>query len=207
MTPADIAALHGLCERATPGPWRASGYEVFTVSDGGQGYPLDRYTDSKDVITEQCEECGNRKNVGIGHEPDAAFIAAARSALPALIDEAERLTKILDDRMCMKCGGQGEWCVDRCYGNEHYQEMEQCAECNGDGRTEEGAQKKIAALTAERDRLRSALATATAECDALRGEVDRLRGAHLHALARIAIDSLTDSESALLHDAMRKEGK
>lgn len=157
MTPADIAALRGLCEAA---PERIT-------QRLGHGGPTE---------SEQ-------------------FYEAARSALPALLDEVERLAKILDDRMCKECGGQGEWCVDRCYGNEHYHEMEKCHACNGDGRTEPGAVAEIQRLTA---RLR--------ECEA---ERDAAR-AQREATARVAIETTNaltaarDKLRALLREACGK---
>lgn len=76
---------------------------------------------------------------------NAAVLIAEVGTLKA---EVARLTKVLDDRMCQECGGAGEHCIDRLDGRgEHYQDIVSCPACNGDGRTEEGAQKTIEQLT------------------------------------------------------------
>jgi hypothetical protein len=62
--------LRALCEAATPGPWTHD-------YDGEQGYAVRGPSDGQTVC--------------IGYEEDAAFIAAARTALPEVIDELERL--------------------------------------------------------------------------------------------------------------------
>lgn len=79
MTPAEIAELRRLCEAATPGPYsvrhgRDQASDVYTVLDGNDMWVAD---------------CGNAPQ-------DAAFIAAARAALPAALDEVERLRKERD---------------------------------------------------------------------------------------------------------------
>jgi len=76
----DLKALRELCERATPGPW------TLYFDDG---HWLER-----PGTTDLCAHTNT----------DARFIAAARSALPALIDlvaakdaEIERLREVLRD--------------------------------------------------------------------------------------------------------------
>lgn len=67
----EIARLRELCAKATPGPWRHEQYGTAPC------YGL-RSTPLHLVVTVQGED-------------DAAFIAAARTALPALLDDVERL--------------------------------------------------------------------------------------------------------------------
>lgn len=75
MTPSELQHLRELCERATPCPWRTvevglvRDKQTFTVLDADEMWVAD---------------CGAAPH-------DAAFIAAARSAVPALIEEVEGL--------------------------------------------------------------------------------------------------------------------
>ena len=73
MTPAELQRLRELCERATPGPW-----EVF------YGHTWVLSTSTEDSV---CSSVRDR---------DAAFIAAARETVPALIAEVERLQAVAD---------------------------------------------------------------------------------------------------------------
>lgn len=66
MTPEERAALRELHAKATPGPWTARGREV----------------------------CWERGTIAPSFA-DAAFIAAAREAVPALLDELDRVEKAL----------------------------------------------------------------------------------------------------------------
>lgn len=70
MTPDRLAELKRLCEAATPGPWEANMDQVWC-----DGWLADVHRDE-----------------------NAAFIAAARTALPGLIAEVERLTDELAER-------------------------------------------------------------------------------------------------------------
>ena len=72
----NLASLRDLCERATPGEWHV---ECGPHTEGEWRVS----TSSGSVVV----EAGGYPT---GH-PDAAFIAAARSALPAAIAEIERL--------------------------------------------------------------------------------------------------------------------
>lgn len=89
MTDDDFKRLRDLASAATPGPWKFDGIDIFQLTDAGKGYPLDRYEDSRDVAVGRCQTCGTRDDAI--EDVDAAFIAAARSAVPALLDEIERL--------------------------------------------------------------------------------------------------------------------
>ena len=85
MTPERLAELGRLCAAATPGPWIAENAEV--LFDGSPG-------NAWGVESSGVEQC-IRKTV-VEHDfvqkCDAKFIAAARTALPALLDEIARLT-------------------------------------------------------------------------------------------------------------------
>lgn len=82
MTPDELKRLRELCEKATAGPWKSD-------------YCGDVWTISGEVP--HVNDGGMELFQGIGtttRGPDngnAAFIAAARTAVPALLDEVERL--------------------------------------------------------------------------------------------------------------------
>lgn len=65
MTPADLAAIEERCSAATDGPWRHDGFQLV-----------------------YCDELGDIANATSN---DAAFIAHARSDVPALLAEVRRL--------------------------------------------------------------------------------------------------------------------
>jgi hypothetical protein len=72
----DLGALRELCEKATPGPWEArlDRYDPVIVS-AGSNWPR-----------------GDDEAHATAYVPaDAVFVAAARSAVPALLAEVERL--------------------------------------------------------------------------------------------------------------------
>lgn len=73
----DIEKLRALLAAATPGPWKASIYY-----DDGQPSGVDVESESGSV----CDVRGRQLAT-----EDAAFIAASRDALPALLAEVERL--------------------------------------------------------------------------------------------------------------------
>lgn len=87
MTPADLAELRRLDAEGTPAPWRTADNPTRRALDGVtfvvQGDPAkprvpDRYIASYVPAA------------------DAAFITAARNALPALLDAAERAAQVRD---------------------------------------------------------------------------------------------------------------
>lgn len=102
MTKDDLARLRVLCEEATPGEW------VFDPPECFQG--------SAQIV---CESGDVAESL---YPPDAQFIAAAHSALPALLDELDRLRLVVDagtatirrleqnvrDRDELLAGAQGE---------------------------------------------------------------------------------------------------
>jgi hypothetical protein len=74
---AKIEELRALAEKATPGPWTV---EVGLDADDVRARPS---LNCSIATAQRCEE------------DDARFIAAAREALPALLDEVERLERRL----------------------------------------------------------------------------------------------------------------
>ena len=82
---AELPALRALAEKATPGPWRQHLVDDTTVIDEAgntvaQTFPDGGLDDDVDFATDTEQR-----------EHDAAFIATARTALPAALDEIERL--------------------------------------------------------------------------------------------------------------------
>lgn len=93
MTPTE--ALHlaqsarADADAATPAPWQFDGRDIDQMTDGGKGYPLGVYPDSKEIALGRCDECGNY--CGILEDADATWIASARSTVPLLADAVEKL--------------------------------------------------------------------------------------------------------------------
>jgi hypothetical protein len=79
----DEKNLRELCAAATPGPWKEHMGAIAQLTDGGEGYPLGFYPDAADIVMLRCEECGESTKMT---DADIAFVAAARTALPALLD-------------------------------------------------------------------------------------------------------------------------
>ena len=78
MTTEELKRLRELCEKATKGEW----YEDCGCVEDSCGMAT--------IAT-----CGHGGIVIDQYRADARFIAAARTALPALLDEVERLRKAL----------------------------------------------------------------------------------------------------------------
>ena len=85
LTNAKLAEWKALADAATPGPWIE--YERETH---GEHYVVWIGTDSGD-IAKLCDCVKVRGEVDGAVKADAEFIAAAREAVPVLIDEVERL--------------------------------------------------------------------------------------------------------------------
>jgi hypothetical protein len=85
MTPEQRAELRRIADAATSGPWEIQGPWPEVT--------LYQYQDEEDPRAPNkiasLGECRGHDNVK--DDPDAAFIAAARTALPALLDEVDRL--------------------------------------------------------------------------------------------------------------------
>ena len=89
--PLDLDAIEKRANAATPGPWRAcregacSCGQVWSI-------PLDRII-SHPAFEYDFDETSTPE---IYHAPNAAFIAAAREDIPALVAEVRRLRALLD---------------------------------------------------------------------------------------------------------------
>lgn len=86
MTQAELDALKALANAATPGPWGHWLHQVGGADWRGQWYLL------ADVY--------GSDNMGDEAAKNAAFIAASRAAVPALLAEVERLrafVPVVDD--------------------------------------------------------------------------------------------------------------
>lgn len=82
LTPDERAELRVLCEQATPEPWRFYG-------DGAHGPRVS----GPDLEAVPCDDCGDQVSIG---EADGRFIAAARTALPRLLDALEQAERDRD---------------------------------------------------------------------------------------------------------------
>lgn len=86
--PLDLDAIRERADAATPGPWwpwhrgQYVGWEIAVGEPDEDGRPTARLPD--DMRTD------------IGRAEDARFIAAARTDVPALVDEVERLRAVAD---------------------------------------------------------------------------------------------------------------
>ena len=78
MTQQELAALKALAEAATPGPWWIEGYASMF------GVFANNTDEQPETICDLPDDSRYSQN-------NAAFIAATRAAVPALIAEAERL--------------------------------------------------------------------------------------------------------------------
>ncbi len=79
----NVEEIEARCEAATPGPWRISrlrdgGDLVMQATDDAARNPIGVVVDCSDPY-------------GFNGDPDAAFIAAAREDVPALIAEIRKL--------------------------------------------------------------------------------------------------------------------
>ena len=81
MTPERIAELTALCEKAAPGPWRVGPVDDTRVEDaaGNEVAQIDGDYNQPDTWPQM--------------EANAAFIAAARTALPELLAEVTSITR------------------------------------------------------------------------------------------------------------------
>lgn len=118
MSALDLDALEALCDAATPGPWVAapSPWEGVSAPHG----------DPRDGGSCEIVDCVRGPSHG-----DAAFIAAAREALPALITRLraaeariERVGAILSDEGCD--------CYCDCDSDGHNADCDLCLACRID---------------------------------------------------------------------------
>ena len=87
ITDDEIKAARALCEAATPGPWTAR-FDEYVIGDNVSARVSIRNDDGAWVDSE-------RTIVNESMRGDAAFIAAARTLVPRLLDEVERLKAAL----------------------------------------------------------------------------------------------------------------
>ena len=89
------ARMQALCDAATPGEWVADGTIVrFPSSER----IIDAIKNRREIQCVKICDCTNEIYIGDDAISNAAFIAAARSGLPAALREIERLHAILAGR-------------------------------------------------------------------------------------------------------------
>jgi hypothetical protein len=89
MTTDESKALRALCEAATPGPWAEAVW--YGTNEGGWAAIGPHHAGADD----ECDDDASDNHARAEH--DAAFIAAARTALPALLDELARTRAQIDE--------------------------------------------------------------------------------------------------------------
>lgn len=92
MSDDQMAAIRALCDAATPGPWK------WWTSCSWRRLKSDRAGVSLSVAEPFVASDGH-PDLDI-KEADQAFIAAARTAVPALLDEVERLRAVVAKLSC-----------------------------------------------------------------------------------------------------------
>jgi len=102
----DLDHLKRLCEAATPGPWGWKKGRLMQMAA-----PESKYTYQRDIGYQETDYDFNDPAREEQAERDAEFIAAARTALPAALDEVSRLRQesmylqdILTGRGICYCG-------------------------------------------------------------------------------------------------------
>lgn len=102
MSDAELAALAELADRATPGPWHvrilddAQAMNLVAVSTRPDQGPGERWPDFDHTVLVAATLVQQPRYVSIADErwdENAAFIAAARTAVPRLLAEIERLRR------------------------------------------------------------------------------------------------------------------
>ncbi|OCZ64328.1 hypothetical protein A7P23_27745 [Achromobacter xylosoxidans] len=99
----DIEQLRTLLAKATPGLWSLG--KPYTDDEGYREFPLFASVNGTTVCP--VAVCLPFPHVSGMQEANAAFIMAARAALPALLDEVERLRAAQDARPCTCPSGDG----------------------------------------------------------------------------------------------------
>lgn len=91
MDATERARLRALCETATPGPWECNGVSV----DPEDGYVFARQganiRGTLIVLDDTYERCGS----------DMLFVAASRTAIPALLDDLDAVERERDEAVAM----------------------------------------------------------------------------------------------------------
>lgn len=84
--PLDLPALRELCEKATPEPWRLDSH---AVTCGHETIEFKNYLYADTAFLANLS--------GLDRKPDAEFIAAARTAVPKLIEEVQKWKGLYQD--------------------------------------------------------------------------------------------------------------
>lgn len=88
MTPTELKAIRERCEKATPGPWEAH------IQTGP--YRTRNYAGKVKAPIPIGEHSSFRVHPNLLYEGDVHFIAHARTDIPSLLDEVERLREALE---------------------------------------------------------------------------------------------------------------
>jgi hypothetical protein len=120
MSDAELAAIRERCEAATEGPWRRITLDIpwnDVVTDDQQTVVANSWDICEIATRERIVE----PKWTLQHDiADAEFIAAARTDVPALLDEVDRLRGLLRDAYehldthsagCRLCDGYGDPCT------------------------------------------------------------------------------------------------
>ena len=95
MTDEELAKIEARANAATAGPWARDMYEDGEEGEGPHGvHPGSRgeWVESRDVVSYAASDVGTVEiAAGCYTDADAAFIAAARADVPALVAEVRRL--------------------------------------------------------------------------------------------------------------------
>ena len=83
-----IDRLRELDAKASPAPWRTE-FDTHIYAGEGEIFEIDTSNDDICEWFECSDECGC---AGYERKPDIDLLAASRNAIPALLDEIERLT-------------------------------------------------------------------------------------------------------------------
>lgn len=101
MTDDELADLERLCEAATPGPWRPH-HDPGIDTEDPDAPPWPGWCVSPDLSVIGHRDyrviCRTVRKAGENEPEDAAFIAAARTAVPALIRRVRELEQALAAR-------------------------------------------------------------------------------------------------------------
>ena len=94
MDERELAEIEARANAATPGPWCASTGRTYDTTTGKVAHVEHYVSRGDDDVGIASDVCDSR--TGEQSEPNARFIAAARTDVPALVAEVRRLTAALD---------------------------------------------------------------------------------------------------------------
>lgn len=191
MTPEDVARLRALAEQATPGPWTVDeetevgdGLRLLTIPEIERNLHDDEWAEEKDWERDRA---------------NAAFIAAAREAIPALCTALEAAWGERDAcrNLVARLNGDGGHRQQRVGMKQAAEEAEACV-------VED--MRKMGALEADRDALRARVNVLNDEIEKPGGwrEMVRVATADADAL-RARVNSLSESlEGVMTHEDENK---